>query len=151
MNIQFRQMSENDVAEVYKIEKMLFTDPWSKNSFLEDMNNSEFSHSFVIECDKSVVGYSICWYYLNELHIGNFAIHPDFQNRGLGKVLLTNVLQWFRSYKVAYLEVRKSNFIAINLYKKYGFNVMYHRKKYYSNGEDAVVMVKFRQVFNGVY
>lgn len=132
----------SDISEVYQIERMLFQEPWSETSFIENVGKNELSYSFVIEKSNSVIGYSVCWYYLNELHIGNLAIHPDFQGKGYGKYLLSNIFQSFKNYKIAYLEVRVSNLIAINLYEKFGFRKLYNRNKYYSNSDDAIVMVK---------
>ena len=145
MNLKFRKMIQDDITQVYNIEKILFSDPWSMNSFVDDLKGNQFSYSFIIENDNEVVGYSVCWYYLNELHIGNFAIHPDYQRKGLGKFFLKNIFKKFNKYHIAYLEVRENNLAAINLYSKFGFKEMYRRKKYYSNGEDAMVMVKFRK------
>ena len=109
------------------------------------MRENEIAHSFVFELDKKIIGYAVCWYYFEELHIGNFAIHPDFQGKGLGTILFERIFNTFNDYKVAYLEVRKNNLAAIKLYNKFGFKETYSRKGYYSNGEDAIVMVKHRE------
>jgi ribosomal-protein-alanine N-acetyltransferase len=145
MNITFRRMDQCDISQIIKIERLLFPDPWSKESFLNDLRENEISYPFVIELDSKIIGYSICWYYFNELHIGNFAIHPDYQRQGYGTILLKKIFNTFKDYKIAYLEVRENNLSAIKLYNKFGFKRAYHRKKYYSNGEDAVIMIKYHR------
>ena len=138
-------MKYNDLGQVIRLERVLFSDPWSLESFLEELRENEIAHSFVFELDKKIIGYAVCWYYFEELHIGNFAIHPDFQGKGLGTILFERIFNTFNDYKVAYLEVRKNNLAAIKLYNKFGFKETYSRKGYYSNGEDAIVMVKHRE------
>ena len=80
MKVIFRPMQIDDIECVYKIEKKIFTDPWSEKSFFFDLSDNKYSHSFILESKNIIIGYSICWYYYNELHIGNFAIHPDFHS-----------------------------------------------------------------------
>jgi ribosomal-protein-alanine N-acetyltransferase len=142
MNITFRHMKYSDIAQVIRMERELFSDPWSLESFLEDLRENDTSYSFVLDLGENIIGYAVCWYYFNELHIGNFAIHPDYQGKGIGSFFLERIFNTFSDYKAAYLEVRENNLAAIRLYKKFGFKKAYHRKRYYSNGENAIVMIK---------
>jgi ribosomal-protein-alanine N-acetyltransferase len=135
-------MTVDDVGEVYKIESMLFSDPWPKNSFKNEVRQKDISFPFIAEENKRIVGYIICWYYVNDLHIGNIAVIPEKQRQGIGTFLLNQVFDYFTDYKKAYLEVRESNKKAINLYESFGFETILRRKSYYTNGEDALVMVK---------
>jgi ribosomal-protein-alanine N-acetyltransferase len=91
----------------------------------------------------SIVGFAGLWLMLDEAHITTIATHPDYRGRGLGELLLCSMT------KIAYdiaaqrvtLEVRVSNTIAQNLYRKYGFMVVGTRRRYYSdNNEDAYIM-----------
>jgi ribosomal-protein-alanine N-acetyltransferase len=142
MNVVFRRMQNKDVGEICKIENDLFEDAWSKSSFLYEIKNTSFSFPYVLILDNIIVGYCVCWFYENELHIGNFAIKKNFQKKGFGKVLMQKIFNLFPDYQQAYLEVNVSNEVAIGLYFKFGFNVLSTRKSYYANGEDALVMVK---------
>jgi ribosomal-protein-alanine N-acetyltransferase len=83
------------------------------------------------------------WAILEEAHITVLAIHPDYQKQGLGQALLLAllVLAWKRGLEWATLEVRASNQAAIALYKKFGFETVGHRRKYYQDtGEDALIL-----------
>jgi ribosomal-protein-alanine N-acetyltransferase len=140
----FRKMKFEDVSVVHNLECQLFSDPWPKKVFLHDVQNEDTSQPYVVERNGEIIGYIICWYYAKELHIGNMAVAPHFQNRGIGKYLLENLFKQFPDYEITFLEVRETNQSAINLYKKYGFKLIYRRQKYYSNGEDALVLAKYQ-------
>ena len=142
MKLHFRPMIYSDISEVYKIESLLFNDPWPKSSFKTEIRQNDISFPFIVEISNEIVGYIICWYYLDELHIGNIAVKPDFHHQGIGKFMLEKVFEYFSDFKKAFLEVRESNKKAINLYITFGFEPIYRRRAYYPNGEDALVMVK---------
>jgi ribosomal-protein-alanine N-acetyltransferase len=137
-------MTMEDISAVYKIETLLFSDPWSKKSFKTELRKKNVSYPFIAEENSKIVGYAICWYYWDELHIGNIAVVPDKQRQGIGSFMLNKIFEYFMEYKKAFLEVRESNKNAINLYQAFGFEAIYRRKAYYPNGEDALVMVKNR-------
>jgi ribosomal-protein-alanine N-acetyltransferase len=141
MNVHIRPMKMKDIDKVYQLEKHLFKDSWSKNSFKMEMENDEISYPLILEVDGNVAGYAVVWFYAGELHIANFAIALEYQGEGLGSRLLDYIMNMSDSYHFAYLEVRESNYTAINLYKKAGFIDLYKRKKYYRDGENAIVMV----------
>ena len=146
MKLIFRQMQLDDVSAVSKLETELFPDPWPKKSFINEVLAEKISFPFIVEENNEIIGYIICWYYLNELHIGNIAVTRDRQGTGIGKFLLQNVFEMFSDFGKSFLEVRETNIIAIKLYNSFGFKATYRRKSYYSNGEDALVMVKIRDI-----
>jgi ribosomal-protein-alanine N-acetyltransferase len=92
---------------------------------------------------RSIVGYAGIWVMTDEAHITTIASHPDMRGKGVGELILLALIH--RSIEVGArwmtLEVRASNSVAQNLYRKYTFKEMGVRRKYYSdNGEDALVM-----------
>ncbi len=92
---------------------------------------------------RSIVGYAGIWVMTDEAHVTTIASHPDMRNRGVGELLLVAMIH--RGIDVGArwmtLEVRASNAVAQNLYRKYTFKEMGIRRRYYSdNGEDALVM-----------
>jgi ribosomal-protein-alanine N-acetyltransferase len=92
---------------------------------------------------RSIVGYAGIWVMTDEAHVTTIASHPDVRGKGVGEFLLIALIH--RGIEVGArwmtLEVRASNSVAQNLYRKYTFKEMGVRRRYYSdNGEDALVM-----------
>src|SRR5215471_2625858 len=92
---------------------------------------------------RSIVGYAGIWVMTDEAHITTIASHPDVRGMGVGEFLLVALIH--RGIEIGArwmtLEVRASNSVAQNLYRKYTFKEMGVRRRYYSdNGEDALVM-----------
>jgi [ribosomal protein S18]-alanine N-acetyltransferase len=91
----------------------------------------------------SIVGFAGMWLMLDEAHITTIAIHPEYRSRGLGELELNSLIgiaYEINAQRVT-LEVRVSNTVAQNLYRKYGFMVVGTRRRYYSdNNEDAYIM-----------
>jgi ribosomal-protein-alanine N-acetyltransferase len=92
---------------------------------------------------RSIVGYAGIWVMADEAHVTTIASHPEVRGRGVGELLLVALIH--RSLEIGArwmtLEVRASNAVAQNLYRKYTFKEMGVRRRYYSdNGEDALVM-----------
>ena len=142
MSIQIRRMTLEDVDLVYNLEKQIFKDSWPRKSFVHEVENENYSFPYIMLQQEKIVGYAVVWYVSKELHINNIAIAPEFQRQGFGAKLLEYILDLFQDFDTAFLEVRISNLAAISLYEKYKFNKAAIRKKYYTDDEDAVIMVR---------
>src|SRR5262249_2963931 len=91
----------------------------------------------------SIIGFAGLWLMVDEAHITTIAVHPDYRGRGLGELELASLIDIAAQIgaKWVTLEVRVSNYIAQNLYRKYGFREAGMRRRYYSdNQEDALIM-----------
>lgn len=91
----------------------------------------------------SIVGYAGLWATGDEAHVTTIASHPDVRGRGVGDLLLLGMIYRALAMDARWvtLEVRVTNILAQNLYKKYTFREMGVRRRYYTdNGEDALVM-----------
>ncbi|MFT8323058.1 MAG: ribosomal protein S18-alanine N-acetyltransferase [Bacillus sp. (in: firmicutes)] len=142
-NFDFRQMRVEDIEEVYKIEMMSFTTPWSKEAFYNELTQNRFASYMVIEHEKHLVGYCGVWIVVDEAHITNIAVLQEFRGKKLGEKLLKSIIQQAKNKGAVTmtLEVRVSNKVAQNLYRKLGFQDGAIRKSYYTdNKEDALVM-----------
>ncbi|WP_458414991.1 ribosomal protein S18-alanine N-acetyltransferase [Schinkia sp. CFF1] len=142
-NVQFRLMTVEDIEQVYNIEINSFTLPWSKEAFLNEMTINEQAKYIVMELNDLVVGYCGMWIILDECHITNIAVLPEYRGRKLGDALLKQVIEFNRALgvKSITLEVRLTNVVAQGLYQKYGFKAGAIRKNYYvDNHEDAIIM-----------
>lgn len=139
------RMQEKDLDQVLEIERLSFPTPWSRHSFISELRDNEFAHYFVCRVDGRVAGYAGMWVILDEAHITNVAVHPDYRGKGLGHLLLAELMRQslLRGADRITLEVRKSNLAAQRIYEHMGFRATGIRKGYYTDtGEDAVIMWK---------
>jgi ribosomal-protein-alanine N-acetyltransferase len=141
--IHFRLMKVEDIEKIMIVEKASFTTPWSADAFLNELLNNHFAYYMVAVVEKRIVGYCGVWVILDEAHITNVAVHPDFRGRKIGEQLMGHMISLSMMYgaKKMTLEVRVSNQVAQALYGKLGFENHGIRKGYYTdNQEDAIIM-----------
>lgn len=138
-----RDMNRKDLDQVFEIEKSSFSSPWKKESFHHELFHNMYAHYLVLEVEEQVVGYCGIWIVMDDAQITNIAVSPAYRGRRFGEALLKAAMKLCRMKKAVQLslEVRISNHIAQNLYKKLGFEPGGIRKNYYTdNGEDALLM-----------
>ncbi|OCA88704.1 ribosomal-protein-alanine N-acetyltransferase [Bacillus sp. FJAT-27225] len=141
--LSFRYMKEEDLDQIMIIEKESFTLPWSREAFYNELHHNQYAVYFVVEDKGEVIGYCGVWIVVDEAHVTNIALLPQFRGMRLGEALLRKVMDLSRQMGATSmtLEVRVSNTPARSLYKKLGFQEGGIRKKYYTdNGEDGIVM-----------
>jgi [ribosomal protein S18]-alanine N-acetyltransferase len=141
--ITFRRANVEDIDQIHAIEHVCFPNPWSRTAFINEIVNNHFATYFIVEIEEKQIGYCGVWVIIDEAHITNIAILPEYQGHKFGEALLRNVMMFAKASgaKTMSLEVRVSNLVAQNLYRKLGFQEGGIRKNYYSdNGEDAIVM-----------
>lgn len=142
-HITIRDMKESDIPYVVEIENNSFSTPWSSHSFLKEIYKP-YSISRVATLDQKIVGYICVEMIIDEAHILNLAVHPDYRKMGIGSYLVSTMLRELhsRGCRYVYLEVRASNTAAIRLYESFVFKVVGIRKHYYTfPDEDAYVMM----------
>jgi len=136
--------SPEQIDEVLSIEEASFTNPWTREMYLADLENRGVSSCFLAHGDTGqVVGFCSVWRVADELHINNLAVKPDFRRMGVATALLTHALaEGARAgARRATLEVRRSNEAARLLYQRFGFTVAGIRRGYYTKPiEDALVL-----------
>lgn len=142
IDIEIRPMQIKDIPVILELEKQLFSSPWRKDMFLQEIKTG---HAFVAQekVGNTIAAY-ICGILLyDEFNITNLAVSSAFQRQGLAELLVKFIigkLLKIRCYKF-FLEVRQSNLAAISLYEKLGFQLIGKRKKYYNHPpEDALMM-----------
>ena len=141
-NLEIREFNINDIEELYEVELTSFTDPWSKESFKDELNN-EIAHYLVGSINNKVVAYIGAWFILDEAHITNVAVKSDFRRQKIAKQLITAFIVLAKKHQITRitLEVRASNIPAQSLYQQFGFEKQGLRKRYYAdNNEDAIIM-----------
>ncbi|SDY60419.1 ribosomal protein S18-alanine N-acetyltransferase [Tindallia californiensis] len=142
--IVVRQLEIEDIPGIIEIEKACFPTPWTHHAFRAEMRNKLAVYQ-VVETEGKIAAYGGMWLIMEEAHITNVAVHPSFRRRGLGrKVMEALVAEAKKKFSQRMtLEVRKSNTIALELYKSMDFVISGIRPGYYhDNGEDAIIMWK---------
>lgn len=120
-----------------------FDDFWNYNVFKSELENAN-SKYLVAKIDNKIVGFAGIIPIVDEADISNIVVHKNFRNQKIGSSLLEGLIDLAISLnlKELNLEVRESNFPAIKLYEKYGFEICGFRRKYYNNIENAILMKK---------
>lgn len=139
-----RPMERADLEAVEMIEQQSFDDCWSRESFEFEIVGNEFSHPMVLEQEGKIIGFLVYWVMFEQAQIANIAISPAFRGQGLGHVLMEYALQAAKKLgaETFTLEVRPSNEKAKHLYETHGFTFLHRVKSYYSDGEDALVLMR---------
>jgi ribosomal-protein-alanine N-acetyltransferase len=135
-------MQEQDLPEVLAIEDVSYPRPWSRTHFLDELASPHAFPLAAFDQDGRLIGYICPMLLLDEGHIYNVAVHPDCRGRRIGELLVQRVLGDCRlgGAEIVTLEVRTSNAAARSLYRRIGFSETGLRKRYYENGEDAILM-----------
>ena len=136
--------SAEQIDDVLAIEEESFTNPWTREMYLGELQNRGVSFCFLARGDDGrAVGFCSVWRVVDELHINNLAVLPAFRRSGIGSRLLQYVLEHGAGLgaRRATLEVRQSNAAARLLYEHFGFAVAGVRRSYYTKPvEDALVL-----------
>ena len=130
--------------EVLEIERLSFTDPWTRGMFRSELEVASHTYGRVAVEGGRVVGYLLAVLLPDEAHLGNLAVHPRSRRRGVAQRLLDDLVQSSRKQGVRRLtlEVRASNESARKFYSNNEFIDIAIRKNYYRNPvEDAIVML----------
>lgn len=148
MDIVIRRAEEGDVGKIAELEAICFLgeDPWSREAFRNEIVVNHDKTLYLIALDgERIVGYMGVWKILDEGHITNVAVDPEYRRQHIAESLICEIVdmtfkEGIRSWT---LEVRVDNEPAINLYEKMGFKREGIRKKYYAyDGTDALIMWK---------
>jgi ribosomal-protein-alanine N-acetyltransferase len=137
-----------DISRVHEIDVLSFSMPWSERSYRFEV--TENNNSLILVAEKmqngappELVGMIVLWVIIDEAHVATIATHPDYRGKGIGRKLLALGLlaAYERGARLSYLEVRRGNLVAQDMYKKFGFIVVGERPGYYQdNNEDALLM-----------
>lgn len=141
--LSFREATITDLKSIMNVENASFTVPWTEAAFRNEFIINQYAYYILTTYNDEVVGYAGIWLVLDEGHVTNIAIHPDYQGNHYGEALLREMIRIAKDRGVIRitLEVRVSNDIAQGLYKKLGFQNGAIRKNYYPDTkEDALVM-----------
>ncbi len=124
------------------LERIAFTDPWSRGDFADCLRNGW--PVYVAENGITPLGYIVGRAVVDQGEILNLGVTLSARRRGIGTALVRRLLEDFarRGVVSAFLEVRESNLPAQQLYESFGFAAVGRRPRYYQRPmEDAVVLL----------
>ena len=143
-----RPMQATDLPEVYANECVAYANQGWTQTILEDCLHAGYAAWVLEDAEQGVIGHAIQMLVADEAQILNVCVHPVWQGRGLGRLLLQHLIEQARTAQLAslFLEVRESNTAAQALYRSAGFEQIGLRRGYYpgfgdeNKREDARVL-----------
>lgn len=139
-----RKLKYGDILRISELEKECFPqEPWSFQMLVSSFESENF-RGVVAEDGGEVIGYGGITVTFDTADVLNIAVTEAFRKSGVGSALLSELLSIAKrdGADKMFLEVRVSNSPAMSMYLKHGFKGLYARTRYYSNGEDCLVMMK---------
>ena len=140
-SITCRVLTHELLPAVLALDQICLGGLWTEAGYQREIESPN-SDLLVLLANNQVIGLGCIWAIVDEGHITTLAIHPDYHRQRLGQLLLIQLLQKARQRSLTHatLEVRASNQSALALYQKFGFQTAGRRKRYYKNGEDALIL-----------
>jgi ribosomal-protein-alanine N-acetyltransferase len=139
-----RITESDDLDAVAALEAATFTNPWTREMLERELRQSDVARVYVLRLpERPVAAFCACWIVYDELHINTLAVDQELRRQGLATLLLRQLMAEAVSdgAKRAFLEVRRSNEVALRLYESLGFAVTATRRLYYTHPEeDALVL-----------
>lgn len=141
---RFEPLLADRLDEVMRVEQRAYAQPWSRTNFMDALHSGYQAQMLV--ADFNLLGYFVAMKGVDEVHLLNITVAPEFQGQGWSRVLLDALTIWARGQGAEWLwlEVRVGNLRALRVYEMHGYRRVGLRKAYYPavNGqrEDAIVM-----------
>jgi ribosomal-protein-alanine N-acetyltransferase len=132
-----------DIPAVHELEVRLFpVDAWPLHMFVDELAQPETRRYLIAEAPDGIVGYAGLMCVEPIADVQTIAVVPEYEGRGIGSALLTELINEGRRRGAAdvLLEVRADNPRAQQLYRRFGFEQIHVRRKYYRDGVDALIM-----------
>ncbi len=141
-------MTSADLEAVVALDRMSFSLPWPESSFRFEVEENKVSRCWVAvireeDATPIIVGMIVIWLIVDEAHVATLAVHPEYRGMGIARRLFAYTLldAYHSGASRSFLEVRRGNLAAQQLYQQFGFKEVGIRPRYYrDNHEDAVMM-----------
>ncbi|HSM92500.1 MAG TPA: ribosomal protein S18-alanine N-acetyltransferase [Anaeromyxobacteraceae bacterium] len=143
--VRLRPAAASDLPRLHELERAAHTHPWSEAQLRSELGRAYATVLCAETADEAgarIDGFVVCWLIHDELHVLDVVTAPEARRRGIGRALMDESLAdgARRGATRAMLEVRRSNAPAIALYRALGFLHDTVRRRYYPDGEDALLM-----------
>ena len=137
-------MTEAHLGPVLAVEQAAYSHPWTRGNFVDSLRAGYEGR--LLCAGDTLLGYYVAMKGVDEVHLLNITVAPEYQRQGWGRLMLDALAAWARAQGVQWLwlEVRRSNLHAQRVYERYGYRRVGERKGYYpaeaGRREDAIVM-----------
>jgi ribosomal-protein-alanine N-acetyltransferase len=144
VEVQFEPMRVEQLDAVVAVEQRAYAHPWNRTNFLDSLQSG--NQAQLLLAGDVLLGYFVAMPGVDEVHLLNITVAPEYQGQGWARVMLDALTVWARgqSSQWVWLEVRVGNLRAMRVYEAHGYKRVGQRKDYYPAGrgqrEDAVVM-----------
>jgi ribosomal-protein-alanine N-acetyltransferase len=132
------------LRKVLEIEEQVYPRPWTNHTFVSELSQMRAGNRYylVAYVGDTMVGYAGLMFAGDDAHVTNIAVDPAWQGRSVATEMMLDLvlLAHDRGCVAMTLEVRHTNVVAQNLYRRFGFVPAGVRKRYYENTDDAIVM-----------
>lgn len=142
--LKIREMMPADLEQVHFMENLCHSTPWSLNSFKYELGNNDAILKVAFSGNR-ILGYICVRTILDMTHLLNITVLPEFRRKGVGSMLLRNIVDELKRIKpgtLLTLEVRQSNTEAIRLYEKFGFKATGTRRNYFQDPQDDALIME---------
>ena len=141
---RFEPLLADRLEEVMRVEQRTYAQPWLRGNFIDALQSGYQAQ--MLMAGDAVLGYFVAMKGVDEVHLLNITVAPEYQRQGWSRVMLDALAIWARGQAAQWLwlEVRVGNTRALQIYEAHGYRHVGQRKAYYPSGhgqrEDAMVM-----------
>ena len=142
--VRFEPLGPDRLNAVLEVENRAYAHPWNRTNFNDVLHSGYLAQ--ILMAETTILGYFVAMKGVDEVHLLNITVSPDYQGQGWAHLMLDALDLWARGQNADYLwlEVRVGNTRARQVYERHGFREVGQRKNYYAAGrgqrEDALVM-----------
>ncbi len=144
--IEIHKSKESELQAIAMLEAACFHDPWPLEQVIYERKENPTANLYSAVIDDEVVGYIDFFITFDSASIARICVANEYRRNGIAKALIDKMVDVCKKQEEPVdnitLEVRESNEAAIKLYEKNGFEYITKKKMYYSDGEDAIYMVR---------
>jgi len=141
--ISMRRLQLADADAVLYLDRLAFSRPWSRDAYLEELGENQLARYIGFFAGERLIAFAGYWLIVDEGHIVNVAVHPNYRRQGWGELLMRRLITFCLAEGATRmtLEVRRHNQAACRLYHKLGFKTKGLRPGYYDEPpDDALIM-----------
>ena len=145
MNLTIIQLGILHLNSCIDLDQKSLKGLWTKSQWEKELTDPKRICIGVLDLEtKKILGLCSAWLIIDELHITSIAVHPIHQRKGLGKLLISDLIKRSNSLLTTqiHLEVKDTNKPAKAFYKSMGFKIIGNRSNFYKDGNDAILFSK---------